>query len=118
MWLPESPRTSARGFKHRLITRGPPVRVPLHRLSREAAEWCEKGIQEDVDRGQLSKGSSAWGSPAFPTQETPAHMAIKRSRRLVVDYRVLNRVTVRNVFLIPDSNSSRDFARELRCFQT
>ena len=39
MWLPNSARTSARGFKHRLITRGPPVRVPLHRLSREATEW-------------------------------------------------------------------------------
>ena len=48
MWLPDSARTSARGFKHRLITRGPPVRVPLHRLSREATEWCEAAVQEDV----------------------------------------------------------------------
>ena len=37
-WLPDSPRTSARGFLHRLVTRGPPVRMPLHRLSRETAE--------------------------------------------------------------------------------
>ena len=104
MWLPESHRTSARGFKHRLITRGPPVRAPLHRLSREATEWVEKAIQEDVARGQLKKGSSAWGSPAFPTQEAPAHKAVKRARRMVVDYRLLNRVTVRKVFLIPDSD--------------
>ena len=88
----------------RLITKGPPVRVPLHRLSREAMEWCEKAIQEDCDRGQLKKGNSPWGSPAFPTQEAPAHKAIKRARRLVVDYRALNRVTVRKVFLIPDSD--------------
>ena len=87
MWLPDSERTSARGFKHRLITRGPPVRVPLHRLSREAVGWIEKAIQEDVARGQLVKGTSAWGSPAFPTQEAPAHKAIKRARRMVVDYR-------------------------------
>ena len=57
-----------------------------------------------MDRGQLTKGSSAWGSPAFPTQEAPAHKAIKRARRMVVDYRMLNRVTVRKVFLIPDSD--------------
>ena len=38
MWLPSSPRTKCRGFLHRLITRGPPVRLPLHQLSREAAE--------------------------------------------------------------------------------
>ena len=49
MWLPGSRRTMARGFKHRLVTRGPPVRVPLHRLSRVDQEWCEKAIQEDVD---------------------------------------------------------------------
>ena len=59
MWLPDSARTSARGFKHRLITKGPPVRVPLHRLSREATEWCEAAIQEHVARGQLKRGSSA-----------------------------------------------------------
>ena len=45
-----------------------------------------------------------WGSPAFPTQEAPAHKAIKRGRRLVVDYRELNRRTVRKVFIIPDSD--------------
>ena len=80
------------------------MRVPLHRLSREATEWIEKAIQEDVARGQLVKGTSAWGSPAFPTQEAPAHKAIKRARRVVVDYRQLNYRTVRKVFLIPDSD--------------
>ena len=104
MWLPDSPRTSCRGFRHRLITRGPPVRVPLHRLSHEATEWCEQAIQEDVARGQLKKGTSAWGFPAFPTKDAPAHKDIKRSRRLVVDYRALNRVTIRKVFIIPDSD--------------
>ena len=33
-WLKDSPRTRVKGFKHRLITRGPPVRVGLHRLNR------------------------------------------------------------------------------------
>ena len=102
MWLPDSQRTSARGFKHRLVTRGPPVRVGLHRLSRADTEWCEAAAAEDVARGQLIKGSSPWGSPAFPTKESAPHKAIKRARRLVVDYRALNRVTVRKVFLIPN----------------
>ena len=50
---------------------------------------------------------SPWGVPAFPTQEAPAHKAIKRARRMVVDYRALNRVTVRKVFLIPDSDQAK-----------
>ena len=37
-WVPDSPRSSVRGFKHRLITRGPPVRIGLHRLNRPDTE--------------------------------------------------------------------------------
>ena len=105
MWLPDSERTVALGFKHRLITRGSPVRAPLHRLSRPDTEWCEDAIAEDVKRGQLVRGSSPCGFPAFPTKEYAPHKAIQRARRLVVDYRALNRVTVRKVFLIPNSDS-------------
>ena len=49
MWLPDSMRTRARAFKHRLITNGPPVTVGLHRLSRTDTEWLEKAIKEDVE---------------------------------------------------------------------
>ena len=104
IWLEGSERTYVRAFKHRLITRGPPVRVGMHRLSRPDMEWVEKAIAEDVGRGQLIKGSSEWGFPAFPTKIVADHRAIKRKRRVVVDYRALNRVTVRKVFLIPNSD--------------
>ena len=104
MWLPDSPRTTVKGFKHRLITRGPPIRGKLFRLNRPDTEWIEKAIQEDVKRGQLEKGTSDWGFPAFPTKENPAYKAIKRGRRMVVDYRELNKVTVRKFFLIPNSD--------------
>ena len=51
MWLPDTPRTTVKGFQHRLITKGPPVRVKLFRLNRPDTEWLEKAIQEDVARG-------------------------------------------------------------------
>ncbi len=103
-WLPDSPRTIVKGFRHRLITRGPPVRRPLFRLNRPDTEWIEKAVAEDVKRGQLEKGTSDWGFPAFPTKEAKAYKAIKRGRRMVVDYRELNKVTVRKFFLIPNSD--------------
>ena len=65
MWLPESPRTDARGFQHHLITRGPPVRMGMRRLSKPDTEWVEQAIREDVNRGQLTKGASEWGSPCL-----------------------------------------------------
>ena len=100
MWLADSPRTSIRGFKHHLVTKGNPVRVPLHRLSREDTELVEECIRKDVARGQLKRGTSPWGAPAFVTKAPNRFKAIQRGRRLVVDYRMLNRVTVRKVFLI------------------
>jgi hypothetical protein len=104
MWLPDSPRTTVKGFRHRLITRGPPIRGKLFRLNRPDTEWIEKAIAEDVKRGQLEKGNSEWGFPAFPTKEGASYKAIKRSRRMVVDYRELSKVTVRKFFLIPNSD--------------
>ena len=103
-WVQDTQKTSVRAFKHHLMTRGPPQRVPLHRLSRNDTEWIEKAVAEDVARGQLVKGSSLWGFPAFPTKESPDHKAIKRGRRMVVDYRVLNKVTERRFFIIPNSD--------------
>jgi hypothetical protein len=102
-WLPDSPRASVRAFLHRLITRGPPVRIGLHSLNRVDTEWVEKAIAEDVARGQLVKGTFLWGFPAFPTKPTPSHKPNQR-RRLVVDYRALNAVTEQRVFLIPNAD--------------
>ena len=104
MWLPDSPRASVRGFLHRLITTRGPVKQALHRLSTTDTAWIDQAVQEDVARGQFVRGSSTWSSPAFPTKEAAAHKAIKRKRRMVVDYRAVNRVTVKKKFLIPDSN--------------
>ena len=73
-------------------------------MNRPDTEWVEKAIAEDVARGQLVKGSSLWGSPAFPTKAAPEHKAIKRGRRLVVDYRALNKVTELRYFLIPSAD--------------
>ena len=98
IWLEGTPRTYVRGFKHRLITRGPPIRMGLHRLSRPDTEWVERAIQEDVARGQLRRGSSEWGFPAFPTKELAEHRAIKRRRRVVVDYRALDRESAEPLF--------------------
>ena len=38
MWLPDTPRTTLKGFRHRLITKGPPIRGKLFRLNRADTE--------------------------------------------------------------------------------
>ena len=66
MCLSDTQRTTVQGYRHRLITRGPPVRVGLHRLSRPGQELVDKALQEDVARGQLVNGLLAVGLPGLP----------------------------------------------------
>ena len=83
MWLPDTPPTTVKGFCHRLVTRGPPIRGKLFRFNRASTEWIEKAIAEDVKRGQLEEGCSDWSFLAFPTKENPGYKANKHSRRMV-----------------------------------
>ena len=50
-----------------------------------------------MQRGQLIRGASPWGSPPFPTKEAPAHKK-SRKRRLVVDYRKVNARVKRSTY--------------------
>ncbi len=76
----------------------------MFRLNRPDTEWIEKTILEDVKRGQLEKDTSDSGFPASPTKEPKTYKAIKRGRRMVVDYRELSKVTMRKFFLIPNTD--------------
>ena len=81
-------------MQHDVVPSGPPVKTPPHRLSPEQAQWIDDTVNEEVARAQLVRGSSPWGSPAFPTREAGAHQKA-RKRRIVVDYRRVNARTVR-----------------------
>ena len=93
-WVPGTPRTTILHMQHDVVPSGPPVKTPPHRLSPEQAQWIDDKVDEEVARGQLVRGSSPWGSPAFPTREAGAHQKT-RKRRIVVDYRRVNARTVR-----------------------
>ena len=72
-WLEGTPRTTVRFVQHDTVPTGPPVRVPPHNLRGEAAQWVDDKLEEEVQRGQLERGSSPWGSPPFPTKDFADH---------------------------------------------
>ena len=89
--------TVIRGVAHDVVPTGPPVSSqPMH-LKGESAEWVDQKLEEEVHRGQLVRGTSAWGSAPFPTKEAPEHKR-SRKRRLVVDYRRVNSRVKRSVY--------------------
>ena len=92
-WVEGTTRTTVRKFAHDCIPTGPPVSSQPHSLRGEAAQW----VEEECQRGQLVRGSSAWGSAPFPTKEMPSHKVF-RKRRLVVDYRRVNARVKRSTY--------------------
>ena len=84
---------------HDTIPTGPPVRTPPHHLKGEEADWVDAQLQSEVESGQLVRGNSEWASPPFATKEFAKHRR-QRKRRLVVDYRRVNRRTLRAIYCV------------------
>jgi len=106
LWLEGSTRTVVRGFRHDVRTRGGPIRKSAHRLPPAESEMLERLIGEDMVRGQLVRIRSPWGAPAFLTKPAKAGR-IERKRRMVVDYRWVNGVTVRSFFIVPRADDQK-----------
>ncbi len=98
-WVEGSPRTTVRFMKHDTIPTGPPVKVPPRNLKGEAAQWVDDQLESEHKRGQLERGNSACGSPPFPTKTFEAHRK-QRKRRMVIDYRAVNKRTRRAVYYV------------------
>ena len=98
-WLKDTPRTTIRGVVHDTITIGAPVRSPPMRLKGAELQNTEDGIRADVERGQLERGNSPWGSWAFPVRGKNSKIRI-----VVVDYRRINARTVRAVYYLRRGN--------------
>src|SRR5437868_15220639 len=56
-------------------------------------------LQELLDKGFIRPSSSPWGCPAMFVDKKD------QTKRLVVDYRPLNEVTVKNKYPLPDINN-------------
>ncbi|CAK0811447.1 unnamed protein product, partial [Prorocentrum cordatum] len=95
-WVKGTARTVMRGFKHDVVTTGLPARGPPIRLKGPESSIVREELEAGVEQGLYSRGTSPWGSWAFPTKEH----ASGRRRRTVVDYRMVNRRMVMFVYYI------------------
>jgi hypothetical protein len=98
-WVEGTARTTVRFMQHDTIPTGPPIRVPPHNLKGEPAQWIDDSLEGEHKRGQLERGNSPWGSPPFPTKQFEAHRK-QRKRRMVIDYRAVNKRTRRAVYYV------------------
>ena len=75
-------------------------------------EEIKKQIKELLDRGYIRPSSSPWGSPVLLVEKKDG------SLRMVVDYRGLNEVTIKNKYPLPMINDLFDQLQGAKVFST
>ncbi|MCO5604733.1 hypothetical protein L7F22_058903 [Adiantum nelumboides] len=78
-----------------LIPRSSPPNKPPYRVSQAQQEEIMRQVNELVEKGMVRPSSSPFCSPVLLVQKKDG------TYRMYVDYRALNRITIKNRFLVP-----------------
>eukprot|EP00820_Chromera_velia_P030695 Cvel_13306.t1-p1 / transcript=Cvel_13306.t1 / gene=Cvel_13306 / organism=Chromera_velia_CCMP2878 / gene_product=Transposon Ty3-I Gag-Pol polyprotein, putative / transcript_product=Transposon Ty3-I Gag-Pol polyprotein, putative / location=Cvel_scaffold903:15600-16100(-) / protein_length=167 / sequence_SO=supercontig / SO=protein_coding / is_pseudo=false len=89
------PRRGDLDFKIELELGVQPPAKPPYRLSYAELEEMKKQLKDYVDRGFIRLLTSLFGAPAFFVKKKDGTF------RMVIDYRSLNKVTVKDTFPLP-----------------
>ena len=88
--------------QHYIPTSGPPLRVPPRRIPAEYRDEVDHMIKEMLDEGIIEESSSPWMAPAVYVRKKDG------SIRLCVDYRALNKQTVKDAYPLPLPDEVQD----------
>src|SRR6266498_2365115 len=108
--LPGLPPVRAVEFSIELLLGTAPVFRRPYRMSQNDLAEMKVQSQELLDKGFIHPSSSSWGCPAMFVDNKD------QSKRLVVDYRPLNEVTIKNKYPLLDINILFDQLSGARVF--
>ncbi|GJX24897.1 putative reverse transcriptase domain-containing protein, partial [Tanacetum coccineum] len=93
--LPGIPPERQVEFRIELIPGATPIAKTLYRLAASEMKELMSQLQELLDKGFIRPSSSPWGAPILFVKKKDGSM------RMCIDYRELNKVTVKNVYPLP-----------------
>src|SRR5438105_3958051 len=108
--LPGLPPDRAVEFSIELLPGTAPIFHKPYKMSSNDLAEMKVQFQELLDKGFIRPSSSSWGCPAMFVDKKD------QTKRLVVDYRPLNEVTVKNKYPLPDINILFDQLAGARVF--
>jgi hypothetical protein len=108
--LPRMPSDREVEFVIYLIRRTAPISKRPYRMSVEELKELKKQLTKLQEVGYIRLSSSPWGTPVLFVQKKDG------SRRMCVDYRSLNDVTVKNKYPLPRIEDLFDQMRSARVF--
>ncbi|WVZ87830.1 hypothetical protein U9M48_034405 [Paspalum notatum var. saurae] len=94
--LPELPRDRDAEFAIELVPGTSPVSRRPYRMAPDELKELKVQLQEQLDKGFIRPSSSPWGCPALFVEKKD-----QGGKRLCVDYRPLNAVTIKNKYPLP-----------------
>ncbi|WVZ84497.1 hypothetical protein U9M48_031526 [Paspalum notatum var. saurae] len=94
--LPRLPPNRDVEFKIDLVPGTAPVSRRPYRMAPDELKELKTQLQEQLDKGFIRPSSSPWGCPALFVEKKD-----QGGKRLCVDYRPLNAVTVKNKYPLP-----------------
>ena len=87
-----------------------PISKRLYRMPAQDLEEIKMQIKELLDKGYIQPSSSPWGAPVLLVEKKDG------SLRMVVDYRALNEVTIKNKYPLPMINDLFDQLQGAKVF--
>jgi hypothetical protein len=88
---------------------GPIAKRP-YKMDIEELKELKKQLKEQLDKGFIQQSSSSWGAPVLFVEKKDS------SKRLVVDYHLLNKVTIKNKYALPNINDMFDQLKGAKVF--
>ncbi|KAL2243565.1 UNVERIFIED_CONTAM: Retrovirus-related Pol polyprotein from transposon [Sesamum indicum] len=93
--LPRLPPHREVDFEIDTIHRAAPISIAPHRMAPSELKELKKQFEDLLDKGFIQLSISPWGAPVLFVKKKDG------SIRLCVDYRQLNRITIKNKYLLP-----------------
>ena len=87
-----------------------PISMTLHRMAPVELQELRVQLQELLDKGFIRPSTSPWSTPVLFAKKKD------KTLRLCIDYRKLNRVTIKNRYPLPRIDDLFDQLREARVY--
>lgn len=97
-------------FTIELLPGTSPISIPTYRMAPAELRELKIQLQDLVDKGFIRPSTSPWGAPVLFVKKKDG------SLRLCIDYRALNRVTVKNKYPLPRIGELFDQLKGARIF--
>ena len=106
------PHRPGHDFKIELVPGAKPFKGPYYKLSYEEEAECRRQCEDGMARGFVRPSTSPWGSPVLFVKKKDGTL------RMCIDYRALNKLTIKNNTALPRIDDLLDRMAGARYFTT